>query len=165
MNLIVAVDNNYAIGNKNDLLYFIPEDLGYFKHKTSGKTVVMGEKTLFSLPNGKPLPNRRNIVMSLSPIEENGFEVVGSVSALLEKIKDIPEDDVWVMGGQMIYELLFPHCKKLYITHIYAEKEYDKHLQSFRDAIALGQWRIEEDGEWQVSVSGVRFKYVVYGRG
>jgi dihydrofolate reductase len=156
MNLIVAVDKNYAIGCENKLLYHIPEDLQYFKQKTEGKVVVMGEKTLFSLPKGRPLPNRRNIVMSLKPLEAHGCEVANSVEELKKLIENELPDNVFVIGGQQIYELLMPYCTYAYITEIDAESCYDKHLQAFRDST---DWKKISEGEWQVGGCGIRFRY------
>ena len=158
MNLIVAVDKNFGIGCANKLLYHIPEDLQYFKQKTLGKTVVMGDKTLKSLPGGKPLPNRRNIVMSLEPLAGEN-EVCGSVEELLAKVKDIPQDDVFVIGGQQIYELLMPYCSYAYITEIDAASVYDKHLHMLRDN---NSWKRVQTGDWQTGSSGIKFRYTIY---
>lgn len=115
MNCIAAVDNKWAIGKDNSLLFHIPMDLQFFKEKTIGKTVIMGKNTLLSLPNQKPLPDRMNIVLSTS-LSRNDCIVCGNLSSLFDKIKYCFSNDLFVIGGEQIYELLLPYCSTAYIT-------------------------------------------------
>ena len=160
MNLIVAVDKNFAIGKKNGLLYHIPEDLKYFKETTINKTVIMGEKTVFSLPGGKVLPKRNTIVMTLdkSLIIENAT-MVYSIQELLEEVKKYNEDDVFVCGGATIYRLLLPYCKKAYITKIEAEtKDADVFFENIDN---LSNWEVEKSSEL-IDNGQYKFRFMIY---
>lgn len=119
MNAIVAVDNNWAIGYKGELLFHIAEDMKHFKTLTTGGTVVMGRKTLDSLPGGKALPNRRNIVLTrdLNFSREN-VEVAHNVDELISLIDDVTDTSVWVIGGEQIYRLLFDYIYDIYVTKV-----------------------------------------------
>lgn len=124
ISIIVAIAENYAIGKKGDLLCHMPADLKHFKEITSGQTVLMGERTFFSLPK-HPLPNRRNIVLTDVPGKTfEGAEAVYSINELMEKLKDESlklkeEDEAFVIGGGMVYRQMMPLADKLYITHIH----------------------------------------------
>ncbi len=133
MNIILAADRNWGIGKDNDLLIHIPGDLKYFKDRTAGKTVVMGRKTLESLPGGKPLPNRRNIVLTRrSDYRIEGAEVVNSVEELLTLIRlhdnTLDTDDIFIIGGADIYKQMMPYCDKFYITKIDADLPADRYF-------------------------------------
>jgi dihydrofolate reductase len=116
ISIIVAVGKNRAIGRSNQLLWNIPEDMRYFQEKTMGKTVVMGDKTFLSI--GKPLPGRRNIVVTLDPdFMAEGVEISNSLDDILEAAKKFPAE-TFIIGGGQIYALAFPHADKLYITEV-----------------------------------------------
>ena len=116
ISIIVAVGKNRAIGRNNQLLWHIPEDMQHFKEKTMGKTVVMGDKTFQSI--GKPLPGRRNVVVTLDPnFMAEGVEISNSLDDILEAAKKFPEE-TFIIGGGQIYALTFPHADKLYITEV-----------------------------------------------
>ncbi len=118
ISIIVAVAENYAIGKKGDLLCHLPADLKHFKDITSGKTVMMGERTFFSLPK-HPLPNRRNIVLTDVPGKTfEGAEAVYSIEDLRFKIEDLNEE-AFIIGGGMVYKQAMEFADKLYITHIH----------------------------------------------
>ncbi len=117
LSLIVAIAENYAIGKKGDLLCHLPNDLKHFKEVTSGCTVLMGERTFFSLPK-HPLPNRRNIVLTdVQGKTFDGAEAAYSIAELVQKVR--PEEEAFVIGGGMVYRQMMPLCDKLYITHIH----------------------------------------------
>ena len=117
ISIIVAIAENYAIGKKGDLLCHLPADLKHFKEITSGKTVLMGERTFFSLPK-HPLPNRRNIVLTDVPGKTfEGAEAAYSIDELLKHVS--PEEETFVIGGGMVYRQMMPLADKLYITHIH----------------------------------------------
>jgi dihydrofolate reductase len=111
---IVAVDKNWCIGNGTEMLFHLPMDLKFFKETTLGKTVVMGRKTWESLPK-KPLLKRENIVLSRSSIAIEGATVITDINELIAKENS---DDIFVIGGGEIYNLLLPYCKKAIITKI-----------------------------------------------
>ena len=116
ISIIVAVAENYAIGKKGDLLCHLPADLKHFKDITSGKTVMMGERTFFSLPK-HPLPNRRNIV--LTDVPGKTFEGAEAVYSIEEMMKCCNDEEAFVIGGGMVYRQMMPLADKLYITHIH----------------------------------------------
>ena len=119
MNAIVMIDNDGYIGANGNLLYNIPEDKKYFKKMTTGKTIVMGRKTFESLPNKKPLPDRRNVVLTrdLNYNPGDGVEVIHSLQEF-QSSDHYDNPDVFVIGGAAIYEQLIPFCKYVYITRL-----------------------------------------------
>ncbi len=119
MNLIVAADRNWGIGNKGDLLVRIPADHKMFRQETVGKVVVLGRKTMDTFPGGRPLKDRTNIVLTRNPSYQNGDAViVHSVKELLETLKAYDSDDVYIIGGTSVYEQLLPYCDTVYVTKI-----------------------------------------------
>lgn len=145
MNIIVAVDKNWGIGYKGNLLTHLPEDLKFFKEKTSDKIVVMGRKTLESLPNGKPLANRINIVLTKDKSYEcDGTVICYSFEELYKTINKYDSDDVFIIGGAQIYNLLLNKCKKAYITKIYKEFNADTYLDNIDK---LEQWNLINKSE------------------
>ena len=121
ISIIVAIAENYAIGKKGDLLCHMPADLKHFKEITSGQTVLMGERTFFSLPK-HPLPNRRNIVLTDVPGKTfEGAEAVYSIDEAIElgERQKVNGEEVFVIGGGMVYRQMMPLADKLYITHIH----------------------------------------------
>lgn len=134
LSIIVAIDENNAIGLKNEMLCHLPNDLKYFKKVTSGHTVVMGRKTFESLPNGA-LPNRRNIVISRNPqLMLNNSEIIGN-SEDINRILD--KEETFIMGGGTIYEQYLPKADKLYITYIHHKFE---NADTFFPEIDLENW-------------------------
>ena len=122
MNLIVAVDSNWAIGKENKLLVSIPQDMKFFRETTKGKVVAMGRKTLESFPQGRPLANRVNIVISHNPdYQVKDAIVVHSVEEAMQESKK-HEGEVFVIGGESIYRAMLPYCNTAYVTrtdHVY----------------------------------------------
>ena len=107
MKLIVCVDRNYGIGRDNSLLVRIPEDMKYFRAATLNKVVVMGRKTLESFPNGLPLSNRVNIVLTTNPDYSKKDAIIAhSMDELDEILKDYDDDEVFVIGGESVYRAL-----------------------------------------------------------
>ena len=122
ISIISAIGKNNEIGKKNELLWNLPADMKHFREITSGHTVIMGQKTFESI--GRPLPNRRNIVITLDRnYSHNGVEVVhspGELFDLLEKTSDKNIEN-FIIGGGMIYKLFIEKADKLYITRVGAE--------------------------------------------
>ena len=120
ISLIVAIGVDNIIGKDNDLPWYYPEDLKYFKKVTKGKPVIMGENTFFSIEGrlGHPLPNRRNIVATLNKdFSYEGVEVVHDFIAFLKENLDT-EEEIFVIGGKQIYALCLDYVQKMYITHV-----------------------------------------------
>ena len=131
MNLIAAVDKNWAIGYKNQLLVRIPEDQKWFRESTTGKVVIMGRKTLESFPNGRPLKNRTNIVITTDKsYQVSDAIVVHSIEEALEAVKDYNDDDIYVIGGESIYRQMLPLCKVAHITKIDYVYQADAHFHT-----------------------------------
>lgn len=147
MNLIAAVDNRWGIGYKNKLLISIPDDMKCFKEITMGKVCVMGRKTLESLPGGRPLGGRVNIVLTTdTTYKKNDVIVVNSVGETLEKLKEYDTKDVFIIGGESIYEQFLPYVDTAYITYIDYTYQSDKHLANLDE---LPQWKMVKESEEQ----------------
>ena len=145
MNLIVAVDKNWAIGKNNDLLYNIKEDMQFFRSTTLNKVVVMGRKTLESFPGAKPLKNRVNIVLSSDKsLKIEGATIVNDLEMLFDELKKYDTNDVFVIGGGAIYKMLEPYCDTAYITEINAEKDADIF---FPNLSKMDKWHLESSSE------------------
>lgn len=124
MELIVAVDRGWGIGNKGELLCRVSGDLKSFRALSTGKTVILGSKTLATFPGGRPLKNRRNIILSRRPdYVVEGAEVAHSADELLSMLS--PEEKAVVIGGESIYRLLLPYCKTAYVTKFDGDFEKD----------------------------------------
>ena len=116
MNIIVAVDKNWAIGKDNKLLVSIPADMKMFRQETTGKVVVMGRKTLESFPNGLPLKNRTNIVLTGNKnYKVKDAIIVHTIEELLEEIKKYPSEEVYCIGGDSVYKQLLPYCDTAHV--------------------------------------------------
>lgn len=147
MNMIVAADKNWAIGNKNGLLVHIPNDQKMFRLTTTGKVVVMGRKTLESLPQKQPLQNRTNIILSSDrDYKVKGATVVHSLEELLEELKNYNDDDIYVAGGESVYRQLLPYCKTAHVTKIDYAYEADTYFPNLDE---LPEWHITADSEEQ----------------
>ncbi|MGB0545380.1 MAG: type 3 dihydrofolate reductase [Candidatus Pseudothioglobus sp.] len=130
LSIVVAMDDNRLIGSKNQLPWHLPADLAYFKKLTTGKSILMGRKTYDSI--GRPLPNRRNIVITRNAnISIPGCEVVSSIDHALELTKD--DREVMVIGGASLCEQLLPKINRLYITKIDGEFEGDVFFPKYDD--------------------------------
>ncbi len=159
MNIIVCVSRNWGIGDKNQLLFRIPDDLKQFKALTTGKVVVMGHNTLKSLPGSKPLPNRTNIVLSRNPnLVIEGAIVCHSVQEVLIEVSDLPQNDVFIMGGDAIYRQFLPYCRRALITRVDAAPEADAF---FPDLQEHPQWKIRHESDF-MEYEGLSYQYVEY---
>ncbi|MBY0757777.1 MULTISPECIES: dihydrofolate reductase [Sellimonas] len=147
MNLIVAVDKNWAIGNKNNLLVSIPADMKFFRETTTGKVVVMGRKTLESFPGGQPLKKRTNIVLT----KDRGYKVkdaivVHDVESLLKELQNYPDESIYVIGGESIYRQMLPYCTDAYVTKIDHAYEADTFFPNLDEDV---EWTLEGETEEQ----------------
>ncbi|MBR4342649.1 MAG: dihydrofolate reductase [Lachnospiraceae bacterium] len=161
MKLIAAVDNNWAIGYKGRLLASIRADQMNFKKLTLGRVVVLGRKTMETFPGGRPLVQRRNIILSRNPdYEVKGAEVVHSKEELLELIKDVDTDDVFIIGGESLYHEFLPLCDTAIITKINYSYEADAYFPNLdKDE----EWECVEEGEEQTCFD-MEFKFLTYKR-
>ncbi|MBE5883696.1 MAG: dihydrofolate reductase [Lachnospiraceae bacterium] len=161
MNLIVAVDNNWAIGNKNELLIRIPNDHKHFREETTGKVVVLGRKTLETFPQGLPLKNRTNIILSKDKnYKVKDAIVVHSIEELMEELKQYSEEDIYIIGGESIYRQMLPYCNVAHITKIDHEYEADTY---FPNLDADGDWEITADSDEQTYFD-VAYQFLKYER-
>lgn len=161
MNIIVAVDGNWAIGNREKLLVSIPNDHKHFREETTGKVVVLGRKTLKTFPQGLPLKNRTNVILSRDP--EFGVKdalTAHSVEELLELLKGYPTEDVYVIGGESVYRQLLPWCNVAHVTKIDHKYEADTY---FPDLDADPEWEITAESEEQTYFD-IAYTFVKYER-
>jgi len=149
MNLIVAVDNHWAIGNKNQLLISIPNDHKHFREETTGKVVVLGRKTLETFPQGLPLKNRTNIILSTKKdFQVKDAIVVHSVEKLLEELKNYADEDIYIIGGDSVYKQLLPYCSVAHITKIDHVYEADAYFPN-----------LDEDEDWEITAESDELTY------
>lgn len=161
MNLIAAVDENWGIGYKNNLLISIPQDMKFFRESTKEHVVVMGRKTLESFPGGNPLKKRTNIVLTGNrDYQKEGAIIVHDLQELKEELSKYNTDEVFVIGGGSIYKLLLPLCTKAYITKI--EKRFSADTY-FPNLDADLQWTVQEQSE-HYEHEGVGFSFLTYKR-
>nr|MBP3599168.1 dihydrofolate reductase [Eubacterium sp.] len=148
INMIVAVDEAWGIGYENQLLFHIKEDMRQFKEKTMGNVVVMGRKTLESLPGGRPLPGRINIVLTKNYADELRQMEDVLVATDLEDVRQLVKDvnkDVYVIGGEQIYKTFLSYAERIYMTKVYDRKRADAYFPN-----------VEEDKEWVLVHEGER---------
>ena len=157
MNLIVAVDRNWAIGKGGDQLVYIPADLKRFKELTLGHPVILGRKTLATFPGGRPLKGRRNLILSATP----GYTVEGAeVCPTLQTALDAAPEDSFVIGGESVYRALLPYCDTAYVTKIDAAFPADRYFPDLDEDPA---WSVAEESEVHEH-EGLSFRYVTYKR-
>lgn len=161
MNLIAAVDRNWAIGYKNELLVRIPEDQKWFRETTTGKAVIMGRKTLESFPNKSPLKNRLNVVITSDMnYSVPGAVVVHSIDEAVEAVRDYADDDVYVIGGESIYRQMIPLCSTAHITKVDYAYQADAH---FPDLDKEEGWKITETSD-ERTYFDIIYEFVKYER-
>lgn len=161
MKAILSADKNWGIGYQNRLLVSIPSDMKFFRQTTTGKVVVMGRKTLESFPNGRPLKNRTNIVLTKNPDYcVKDAVVVHNEKELSEELKKYNTDDVFVIGGESIYRMLLPFCDTVYVTKIDQAFQADTF---FPDLDKMDEWEMTEEGEEQTCFD-LEFVFTKYER-
>lgn len=147
MKLIAAVDRNWAIGYKGELLVSIRADQQNFRKLTLGKTVVLGRKTMDTFPGGRPLKNRRNIILTRdTSYSVPDAETVHSIDELLELLKDVDTDDVYIIGGSSVYAQMLPYCNEAVITEIDYRYEADSYFPNLDES---PEWEMVEESEEQ----------------
>lgn len=147
MNLIAAVDSNWGIGKNNQLLVKIPADMKFFRETTTGKVVVMGRKTLESFPNGQPLKNRVNIVLTHDKTYQvKDAVLVYSLEELWKELEKYESENIYVIGGESIYDQLVDACDTAHITKIDYAYDADAHFPNLDER---PEWQITQDSEEQ----------------
>lgn len=161
MNLIVAVDKNWAIGNQNKLLVSIPADMKFFRETTMDKVVVMGRKTLESFPNGLPLKKRTNIVITRDKnYQVKDAIVVHSVEEAVEELKKYSEEEIYVIGGESIYRQMLPYCKVAHVTKINHAYEADTFFPNLDE---MEDWKVTGISDEQTYFD-LEYEFVRYER-
>jgi len=158
ISIIVAVSEDLGIGKGNDLLWHLPEDMKRFKRLTTGKTVIMGRRTWESLPR-KPLPGRRNIVITDIPGET--FEGAEPALSINDAISKCPgNEETFIIGGSSIYRQFMPIADRLYITHVHKKASADVFFPEIDPEI----WKVAEKEEFNPEDGGIHYTYVIYER-
>lgn len=154
---IVAVDEKWGIGKKNGLLFDLPLDMKFFRETTSGKTVCMGYNTLLSFPNGKPLKNRKNIVICPEGITGDGFIAVHDMPEMLETIGK-EDGDVYVIGGAYFYKSMLPYCDEVLVTKVKADGNAEVFFENLDER---EDFELKEEGE-ELQTNGYTIKFTKY---
>ncbi len=162
MKTIFAVDNKWGLGKKNDLLFNLKADMRHFVEHTRGKVVVMGSNTLLSFPGGMPLKNRVNIVLNPNGTDEDanakGYVLVRSLDELFAATKQYDQDNVYVVGGAMMYHTLLPYCETAYVTKVDA----DGGAEVFHDNLdQLANWHCTEQSD-PIDDNGYTIRFCTY---
>ena len=154
---IAAMSENHVIGKDNQLLWHMPNDLKHFKNTTSGHTVIMGRKTFDSV--GKPLPRRRNIIITRQHIAIEGCEVVNSIEAAMALCKD--ENEVFLVGGAEIYKLSLHLTDRIYLTIIHHHFDGD----SFFPEVSKNEWKeISHENHPADEKNAFPYSFILYQR-
>ena len=157
MNVIVAVDQNWAIGKDGDQLVYLSEDLKRFKSLTTGHPVILGRKTLATFPGGRPLKGRRNLILSRNTdFAPEGAEVFSDV----ETLRAAAPEDAFVIGGASVYRQLLPWCDTAYVTKIDRAFPADCHFPGLDQDPA---WERTEESA-PLEQDGIIYRYVTYRR-
>ena len=150
-----------VIHSKNELLIRIPNDLKHFREETTGKVVVLGRKTLETFPQGMPLKNRINIILSKDPnYQVKDAIVVHSIEELLEELKKYDEENIYIIGGESIYRQMLPYCDVAHVTKIDHAYEADAY---FPDLDSDPEWEITADSDEQVYFD-ITYQFLKYER-
>lgn len=154
---IVAVDEKWGIGKKNGLLFDLPLDMKFFRETTSGKTVCMGYNTLLSFPNGKPLKNRKNIVICPEGVTGDGFIAVHDMPEMLETIGK-EDGDVYVIGGAYFYKSMLPYCDEVLVTKVKADGNAEVFFENLDER---EDFELKEEGE-ELQTNGYTINFTKY---
>ena len=160
MDAIVITDRRWAIGRDGGLLFSLPADMRRFRALTLDGTVIMGGRTLRSFPGGRPLPRRRNIVVTrdLSAVPE-GAEGVSSPEEALALAGGPEQEDLWIIGGGSIYATLLSRCSRVYLTRV--ETRVQESDTFFPNLDKLPNWEVESTGEL-MEEDDLKFRFIRY---
>ena len=161
MKAILSADRNWGIGNGNKLLVSIPSDMKFFRQTTTGKVVVMGRKTLESFPNGQPLKNRTNIVLTSNPdYKVKDAVIVHSKEELLKTLEQYDSENIYIIGGESIYCMMLPYCDTVFVTKIDRAFQADTFFPNLDE---MEEWQMTEEGEEQTCFD-LEFRFTKYER-
>ncbi len=161
MKAILSADRNWGIGNGNKLLVSIPSDMKFFRQTTTGKVVVMGRKTLESFPNGQPLKNRTNIVLTSNPDYKVKDAVIAhSEEELLKTLEQYDSENIYIIGGESIYRMMLPYCDTVFVTKIDRAFQADTFFPNLDE---MEEWQMTEEGEEQTCFD-LEFRFTKYER-
>lgn len=159
MNLIFSADRAWGIGKSGALLFRVPGDMKYFRRMTTGRVVVMGRKTLETLPGGAPLPERDNVILTRDhAFTCKGAAVCRSLEELFAHLARYADDDIMVIGGEQIYRQLMPYAGRAFVTRWQETAEADSFVPDFD---AAPGWRLAAQSEPQEE-KGVRYRFCTY---
>ena len=161
MKAILSADRNWGIGNGTKLLVSIPSDMKFFRQTTTGKVVVMGRKTLESFPNGQPLKNRTNIVLTSNPdYKVKDAVIVHSEEELLKTLEQYDSEEIYIIGGESIYRMMLPYCDTVFVTKIDRAFQADTFFPNLDE---MEEWQMTEEGEEQTCFD-LEFRFTKYER-
>ncbi len=161
MRAIVCADKNWGIGYKNRLLVSIPSDMKFFRETTTGKVIVMGRKTLESFPNGMPLKNRINIVLTRDRnYEAKGAVIVHDEEELMNELGKYDTEQIYIIGGESVYKMMLPHCDKIYVTKVDRAFQADTYFPNLDE---MSEWKMTQESEEQTCFD-LEFCFTTYER-
>ena len=162
MQAILHCDRKWGIGKRNDLMFSLPKDMKFFRTTTAGKVVVMGSNTLLSFPGGKPLKNRTNIVLwpegDFERAERDGFILVETLPELFKEIAKYNSDDVFVIGGAMMYHTMLPYCSRVLLTKVDADGGAEVFFDNLDN---MDNWKMTYESEPQED-NGYTIRFTTY---
>ena len=158
MKAIVVVDENWGIGRSNDLLFSLPADMKHFRETTREKVVVMGSNTLLSFPGAKPLPKRVNIVLWPGGEEREDCLVFETLDEVFKEIAKYPADDVYVVGGAMMYATMLVYCSEVIVTKVAANGGAEVF---FKNLDEMENFRIVSESE-PLETNGYTIRFITY---
>ena len=160
LSAIVAVCDDWGIGLDGGMVVENREDMRHFVACTTGHPVIMGRRTLESFPGGRPLKNRRNIVLTRdTSFSREGVETVHSVEEALLAVGE--EDEAWVIGGDQVYRQLLPHCERAVVTRNHCVRRVDTWFPNLDEDSA---WKVANVRDGGTTPEGVTFEFVTYRR-
>ena len=161
MRAIVCADKNWGIGYKNRLLVSIPSDMKFFRETTTGKVIVMGRKTLESFPNGMPLKNRINIVLTRDRnYEAKGAVIVHDEEELMNELGKYDTEQIYIIGGESVYKMMLSHCDIIYVTKVDRAFQADTYFPNLDE---MSEWKMTQESEEQTCFD-LEFCFTTYER-
>lgn len=161
MRAIVCADKNWGIGYKNRLLVSIPSDMKFFRETTTGKVIVMGRKTLESFPNGMPLKNRINIVLTRDRnYEAKGAVIVHDEEELMNELGKYDTEQIYIIGGESVYKMMLSYCDKIYVTKVDHAFQADTYFPNLDE---MSEWKMTQESEEQTCFD-LEFCFTTYER-